>query len=203
MQTTNLTDLQLSLEPRVVHLYGSFTGTNGSLAYDAQSGDFTAGLTVTGGTSGATGVIVSDTDDGTTGTLVLSNVVGVFQDNEAITDSSTGAATVDGVIAPADVTTAKGKGILGFYYTSNNGEMAITLTDQWGGLLAFKPIVMNVSGTADDCVVVVRSEDVAGSTKTIVIATFVGGVKQWLSTTKKLYVEIVLTDQPTSVPLGV
>ncbi len=72
------------------------SGTAKTLGYDAQSGDFTAGLIVTGGTSGATATIHSDTDAGTTGTLVLTDITGTFVDNEAITDSSTGAATVNG-----------------------------------------------------------------------------------------------------------
>lgn len=71
-------------------------GTARTLAYDAQSGNFTAGLIVTGGTSGATATLHSDTDAGTTGVLVLTDVVGTFVDNEAITDSSTGAAVVNG-----------------------------------------------------------------------------------------------------------
>ena len=70
-------------------------GPLNTLPYDAQSGNFTVGLTVTGGTSGATGVITADVDGGTTGTLTLSNIVGQFQDNETITDTSTGSATVN------------------------------------------------------------------------------------------------------------
>lgn len=70
-----------------------------SLNFDAQTGNFTVGLTVTGGTSAATGVIASQDDAGATGTLYLSNVSGTFQDNEAITDTSTGAATADGADA--------------------------------------------------------------------------------------------------------
>lgn len=66
------------------------------LAYDAQTGNFTVGLTLTGGTSGATATITADQDSGTTGTLTLSSIVGVFQDNEIITDSSTGSATANG-----------------------------------------------------------------------------------------------------------
>lgn len=71
---------------------------SGTLAYDAQSANFTVGLKVTGGTSGATGYIEADTDAGTEGVLTLSNITGTFQNNEAITDSGTGAATVDGIL---------------------------------------------------------------------------------------------------------
>lgn len=70
-------------------------GPLNTLPYDAQSADFTVGLTVTGGTSGATGVILADADSGTTGTLTLGQVSGMFEDNETITDSGSGSATVN------------------------------------------------------------------------------------------------------------
>ena len=60
------------------------------LDYDAQTGSFTAGNTITGATSGATATIVFVDDDGTTGTLYLSNVVGTFQNNEIIYESALG-----------------------------------------------------------------------------------------------------------------
>jgi hypothetical protein len=69
------------------------------LDYDAQSANFTLGLVATGATSNAKGTITADTDTGTAGTLTLKDVVGVFQDNEALTDSGSGAAVVDGVLS--------------------------------------------------------------------------------------------------------
>lgn len=68
------------------------------LDYDGQSVNFTLGETVTGGTSGATGIVEIDTDNGVDGTLVLSSVAGVFQNNEALTGSITGVAVVNGVL---------------------------------------------------------------------------------------------------------
>ena len=70
-----------------------------SLAYDGQTGNFTVGETVTGGTSGATGIIAADSDGGTTGTLTLVNVEGVFYDNETITDGASGSAAVNGALS--------------------------------------------------------------------------------------------------------
>ncbi len=70
------------------------SGTAKTLAYNTQTGNFTAGLILTGGTSGATATIHSDTDAGTTGTLVLTDISGTFAAAEVITDSSTGSATV-------------------------------------------------------------------------------------------------------------
>lgn len=66
-----------------------------SLPYDAQTVNFTLGLVVTGGTSGATGTILQDTDAGGTGTLILQGVTGFFEDDEALTDSGSGAAVVN------------------------------------------------------------------------------------------------------------
>lgn len=77
----------------------SVVGPLNTLPYDGQTGNFTAGLVVTGGTSGATARIVSDVDGGTTGTLTLENISGIFQDNETITDTSTGSATVNRTFA--------------------------------------------------------------------------------------------------------
>jgi hypothetical protein len=58
-------------------------------------------FTITGATSGATGVLVEDIDNGTTGTLRLKTVVGTFQDNETIT-GTTGSAKAN---IPSGVTT--------------------------------------------------------------------------------------------------
>lgn len=71
--------------------------TDKLLSYDAQSANFVVGSLVTGGTSGATGTIVADTDAGTTGTLRLSGVTGTFANDEALTSTpSGGVATVNG-----------------------------------------------------------------------------------------------------------
>lgn len=65
------------------------------LDYDGQTGNFTVGLILTGATSDAVGEIVEDDDQGNAGTLILKTVNGTFINNEAITDSSTGAAVVN------------------------------------------------------------------------------------------------------------
>ena len=70
-------------------------GPLNTLPFDGQTVNFTVGATVTGGTSGATAVIISQVDAGATGTLTLQQISGIFIDNEAITDSSTGAAVVN------------------------------------------------------------------------------------------------------------
>lgn len=82
-------------------LMGAYEGQ--SLKYDAQSGNFTVGETVTGGTSGNTGYIKGDNDAGTDGFLTLINTSGDFQNDEALTDGSTGAATCDGTLGSAAI----------------------------------------------------------------------------------------------------
>lgn len=68
------------------------------LNYDGQTVNFVVGGTVTGGTSGATGVILRDSDSGASGFLTLTGVTGTFQDNEALTGTP-GAAVVNGVVS--------------------------------------------------------------------------------------------------------
>lgn len=67
------------------------------LSYDALAGDFAPGLVVTGGTSTATATIVSVHPQGLTdGYLYVTDVTGTFVDDEVITDTDTGSATVNG-----------------------------------------------------------------------------------------------------------
>ena len=69
------------------------------LLYDTETVGFTTlGQIITGGTSGATAELVAVTDWGTTGVLELRGVKGTFQDNETITGSSEGSATVNGTV---------------------------------------------------------------------------------------------------------
>lgn len=74
-----------------------------TLAYDAQTANFTVGLVVTGQTSGASGRIIADTDAGVTGTLTLHSITGTFVDNETITDTGGGSATANGALVAGSV----------------------------------------------------------------------------------------------------
>lgn len=69
------------------------------IAYDAETAPFTAGKTLTGGTSGFTAEILAVTDNGATGILYLGNISGRPENNETITDSGTGSATSNGLLA--------------------------------------------------------------------------------------------------------
>ena len=89
-------------------LVSSWTPSGGAqvITYGSQTGNYAAGLILTGGTSGATGRISSDKDNGTSGKLVLTDVVGTFVSGELLTDSSTGSATATS--APAALTITAG-----------------------------------------------------------------------------------------------
>jgi len=63
--------------------------------YDDQVTGFTVGQTLTGTTSGATGVILANANGGTTGTLSLIDVSGKFLDNEYLSDGAGGYATAN------------------------------------------------------------------------------------------------------------
>lgn len=79
------------------------TAAINEVGYDALTGEFTVGETVTGGTSGATAEILSiEPLSSVAGTLKIGAITGgPFQDNEALTDGDTGAATADGASAEA------------------------------------------------------------------------------------------------------
>ncbi len=126
----------------------AWTDQSGSkaLGYDTGTGVFTVGLTATGTTSGATGTVLNIGAAEASGTLVLTDVRGTFLDNEAITDSSTGAAVVDGTAAALTVTAAAGTAPLyeasvvnslpGLYFPrSKAANLVISNTPQQGTAL--------------------------------------------------------------------
>lgn len=79
-----------------------------TLAYDAQTANFTVGAIVTGAVSGCTARIIGDSDSGATGTLTVRSIVkganGFFVDNEALSDGSGGTATANGTLSVPVVT---------------------------------------------------------------------------------------------------
>jgi len=93
-------DMVNGLNNKLIYNGTTFYPINGetlnSISYDTETAAFTAGETLTGGTSGATATIVKVIDNGTTGTLWIGDIAGgPFQDNEIIT-SAGGSATADG-----------------------------------------------------------------------------------------------------------
>jgi hypothetical protein len=79
------------------------------------SASFTVGLTVTGGTSGATGVVRSKPN---ATTLELQRVTGVWVSGEAITDTGSGTSTTSSALLGADMTKSA-VGIYDYKYKTN------------------------------------------------------------------------------------
>ncbi len=80
----------------VVH---SFNGQPALLNFDEQTVNFTVGAEIEGATSGATAVIVAQTDAGATGSLQLAVVSGAFVDNEIISETDgSGSARANGTL---------------------------------------------------------------------------------------------------------
>jgi hypothetical protein len=78
-------------------------GADYYLAYASQSANFTRGKYVSGATSGASGILTVDTDNGTSGTLRLTSVSGgTFVNGETLTDGVGGSATASGTAALAN-----------------------------------------------------------------------------------------------------
>jgi hypothetical protein len=127
------------------------------LPFDTETGAFTAGLVVTGGTSTATGTIVAVNKgvDGTGsyGVLTLSGVTGAFQDNETITDTAAGSATTN---FPTPFGTAAG-----ISHDSVNGRLNLDgLTDDY----AWAEQDVTTSSTGQEHVLTFRVLGVAGDT---------------------------------------
>ena len=64
------------------------------IAYENQTGNFAVGETITGGSSLATGIIISQYDGGATGSLIVWMQSGTFTNGEALTGSIVGAADI-------------------------------------------------------------------------------------------------------------
>ena len=79
-----------------------FSGISGKLPFDALSSAFTVGLVVTGAGSGNSGTIYAIVidDDATVGYLLINEATGLFQNDDALTDSSTGVAVATAALGP-------------------------------------------------------------------------------------------------------
>jgi hypothetical protein len=121
--------------PAVTMLYQ----IGGTLAYDAQTVNFTVDRTLTGGTSGATATIRADDDAGTTGTLYLSDINGTFQNNETITDTGGGSALANGTVSASSYQTSA------FFYW-NPSHATPTYALEVSGFRASGPGIFTSSG---------------------------------------------------------
>ena len=102
------------------------------------SESFTAGLTVTGQTSEATGVVISKPD---ATTLELQQVTGVWVSGETITDTGTGTSTTSSVLLGADMTKdGANDGTFDYFYHT----VATSAEGWWNGE------VWTVDGSGED-----------------------------------------------------
>lgn len=112
--------------------------------YDAQTGNYAVGRVVTGGSSGAQGIILADADAGTTGTLTLAWTTPTvsFVDNETLTDTATGSATTN---IPTGATLGVGMAIYdqaGYYRPGRAGQNVVFPT------VGFTPAMVNIQTAA-------------------------------------------------------
>lgn len=134
---------------------GFYKNTPSKIGFDTQTGDFTVGLTLTGGTSGATAVIESIVDNGVTGTLTLSAITGTFQDGEIVTDPSAGRATVDVYAVLTDAKlgrTHPGSTRVGYYLVGAN-IIFTGLSNSDVYTLRYLPKATAITALADELVV--------------------------------------------------
>lgn len=88
----------------VYHVSAAFKRNPAKLNFDNQITDYTVGQIITGETSGATGRIVAQTDNGGSGFVELTDIRGIFLNNETISDPEGGEALVNGALVEQDVT---------------------------------------------------------------------------------------------------
>ncbi|MEY4956504.1 MAG: hypothetical protein RL409_761 [Gemmatimonadota bacterium] len=174
-----------------------------ALAYDGGTAVFAVGLTVTGGTSGATGTVLNIGAAEAAGTLVLTDVRGTFIDNEAITDSGTGAAVVNGTASALTVTATAGSApvyeasvvnsLPGLYFNGNKAaNLVVSNTPQQGtaievfavvsvsaAMRAGATLMSPAAASKADCLVVTLSN--ATVNRNALLDT--GGSDEYISTT--------------------
>lgn len=203
---TRATDNIYSLERDVVTLFGRCTGSdrNQLIAVTDCESHFLVGDTVTGGTSSNTGLItriLSETGDfeAAAGITVMNVVTsGDLTATEVLEGAMQGLGVFDSFLP--DVENAKGKGVDGVFasHVSTGRTYDIVLEDMWAGLLGVNATVIDPTSTKHWDVVVV-SESVAASTKTIKVALFAAADATAaesplaLSTDETLIFEIVLS----------
>ncbi len=157
----------------------SYRGSTLQLEYDNQSGDFAEGLIVTGQTSGATGLIVADHDDGGDGDLILRAVRGTFQDNEILNDSSTGV---------ADIIASGGIRVIPTLKFAPLGNMAGTLFQGAPGMV---PVLAEIAvGREQDYTLIDDDGTVQNPPNTVTVEATAVAVDDWVS--------IFRLDQPLS-----
>lgn len=128
--------------------YGIFWPMTGAvrpgatLPFVGATGNFTAGLVITGRTSGASARVTAVSQTGATGTLTLRNIVGTFINGEVVADTNTGVGTFSGALGFSNaVLDGTGAGTLRTATTTGTGWNAAF------GVVGAN-VVLNVAGEA-------------------------------------------------------
>lgn len=187
-------------------------GTMVDLPFTAQSANFTAGKTLTGGSSGAKAIILTNTDGGTTGTLRLVGVRGTFTNGETITDDNgtPGSATAGTPAAVTGVSATAAEIINGLRSKIDALGLAVTCSDQttylrvvanaagaWFGLYVDDVAKLGVAmdhadpGVAAD-LTAIETEDSEwyGILDQFPSAAVISGIAGWAETREKVYATV-------------
>lgn len=104
---------------------------------DNVTASFTAGDVITGQTSGATARSTANSISGGSGTLTLQDINGTFQNNEIVTDTGGGSATVNGSITQGSATVENASSSI-YSYNPASFTVAFAASGQ--------QIILNVTG---------------------------------------------------------
>lgn len=84
-----------------------YRGASLQIEYNTQTGSFVEGETVYDTTTGASGVVVADHDDGATGDLILKNVRGTFTGGNIVGDAASGPTDFATIVSTRAISTPK------------------------------------------------------------------------------------------------
>jgi hypothetical protein len=131
-----------------------------SFAYDGQSANFTVGERISTKDGQNYATIVSDTDGGATGTLVVNNLVGSFADNAEIVGNLGGKALVNGATTDvSDWYQETASSVSGGTITESLAEHAFTSTGKYRIAIPLKDRYARISakgtGTVDNSLVAI------------------------------------------------
>lgn len=202
--------VRLVEESGTVNEVSYVAGTMRDLPFTGQTVNFTAGLTVTGGTSGAKAIILTNTDGGATGTLRVVGVRGTFVNGEALTDTGGGNGTLGTQAAVTGVAATVAEIVNGLRSKLDGLGKAITFSDQttflrglanvagaWFALEVLNPALLGIAmdhadpGYAAD-LSAIQAEDSAwfALLDQFPSAAVVTAVASWAESRAKMYVTV-------------
>lgn len=101
-QAEIVAQMQNGIKGAIFWLAAGASRPGATLLFNLQTANFTAGATLSGGTSGATARIMAVTQSAGSGTLTLGDISGTFISGEVLTDDDGGDARADGTISTSN-----------------------------------------------------------------------------------------------------